>query len=232
MRLNKFIAHATGISRRQADEVIASGRVKVNDFPAQLGRSIDEQNDIVELDGRRLAMPISSTTIIMNKPVGYVCSRRAQGKGVKTIYELLPDKYKKLKTVGRLDKDSSGLIMLTDDGDLAFRLTHPKFHKEKQYLVTLNLPLSSTDERLISTKGVEIGDGLSKLGLRPLDDSRTKWRVTMSEGRNRQIRRTFAAVGYAVTKLHRVKFGDYEIGSLKAGEMREIGPADSAKPTQ
>lgn len=222
MRLNKYIAHATGVSRRQADEIIESGSVSVNGATAGLGCSINEDTDVVLLGGKVLKLPKEATTILMNKPVGYVCSRRAQGKGVKTIYELLPDEYKTLKTVGRLDKDSSGLIMLTDDGDLAFQLTHPKYHKEKQYLVALDKNLSVTDERLISDNGVEIGDGLSRLGLECLNNNRHTWRVTMSEGRNRQIRRTFAALGYTVVKLHRIKFGEYEIGELKAGEVRRI----------
>ena len=222
MRLNKYIAHATGVSRRQADEIIESRSVSVNGVTAGLGRSINEDTDVVLLGGKVLKLPKEATTILMNKPVGYVCSRRAQGKGVKTIYELLPDEYKTLKTVGRLDKDSSGLIMLTDDGDLAFQLTHPKYHKEKQYLVALDKNLSVADERLISDNGVEIGDGLSRLGLECLNNNRHTWRVTMSEGRNRQIRRTFAALGYTVVKLHRIKFGEYEIGELKAGEVRRI----------
>lgn len=222
MRLNKYIAHATGVSRRQADEIIESGSVSVNGATAGLGRSINEDTDVVLLGDKVLKLPKEATTILMNKPVGYVCSRRAQGKGVKTIYELLPDEYKTLKTVGRLDKDSSGLIMLTDDGDLAFQLTHPKYHKEKQYLVALDKNLSVTDDRLISDNGVEIGDGLSRLGLECLNNNRRTWRVTMSEGRNRQIRRTFAALGYTVVKLHRIKFGEYEIGELKAGEVRRI----------
>lgn len=222
MRLNKYIAHATGVSRRQADEIIESGSVSVNGATAGLGRSINEDTDVVLLGGKVLKLPKEATTILMNKPVGYVCSRRAQGKGVKTIYELLSDEYKTLKTVGRLDKDSSGLIMLTDDGDLAFQLTHPKYHKEKQYLVALDKNLSVTDDRLISDNGVEIGDGLSRLGLECLNNNRHTWRVTMSEGRNRQIRRTFAALGYTVVKLHRIKFGEYEIGELKAGEVRRI----------
>lgn len=222
MRLNKYIAHATGVSRRQADEIIESGSVSVNGATAGLGRSINEDTDVVLLGDKVLKLPKEATTILMNKPVGYVCSRRAQGKGVKTIYELLSDEYKTLKTVGRLDKDSSGLIMLTDDGDLAFQLTHPKYHKEKQYLVALDKNLSVTDDRLISDNGVEIGDGLSRLGLECLNNNRHTWRVTMSEGRNRQIRRTFAALGYTVVKLHRIKFGEYEIGELKAGEVRRI----------
>ena len=135
MRLNKFIAHASGVSRREADNLIDAGSVLVNGKKAQLGCYIDPVNDIVFVNGKKLVMPKVNTTIMLNKPVGYVCSRNAQAKGVETVYALLPDKLKSLKTVGRLDKDSSGLILLTNDGDLAHRLTHPSFAKNKEYIV-------------------------------------------------------------------------------------------------
>lgn len=161
----------------------------------------------------------------MNKPVGYVCSRKRQGENP-TIYELLPEKYQKLKTVGRLDKDSSGLILLTNDGDFAFKMTHPSFRKTKVYHVELNRDLEPLHQQMISEYGIKLEDGVSKLGLTRLDDensmSRKKFEVTMSEGRNRQIRRTFAALGYRVVKLHRIEFGNYALGSLKPGEIEEI----------
>ena len=125
MRLNKFIAHATDMSRREADQLIANGRVLVDGQTAALGKDIDEATQLVSLDGKTLALPTSYTTIMLNKPIGYVCSRNAQAKDAKTVYELLPSQLRKLKTVGRLDKDSSGLILLTDDGDFAQKLTHP-----------------------------------------------------------------------------------------------------------
>ena len=158
---------------------------------------------------------------MLNKPVGYVSSRKAQGE-VPTLYELLPEKYQKLKTVGRLDKNSSGLILLTNDGDFAFKHTHPKFYKLKTYLVELDQTLAPLHQQEISDFGIHLEDGLSKLFLTKLDKGRLKWQVEMSEGRNRQIRRTFAALGYKVVKLHRIEFGNYQLGDLKTGEFKLV----------
>ena len=172
-------------------------------------------------NGSKVGGDVSYLYLAINKPVGYLCSRRSQGD-FPTIYELLPEKYQKLKTVGRLDRDSSGLILLTNDGDFAFQATHPQFHKTKIYEVELDRALEPLHQQEISDFGIEIGDGVSKLGLTRLDDSRKKWRVEMSEGRNRQIRRTFAALGYEVIKLHRIQFGKYMLGGLKSGQFEEV----------
>ena len=158
----------------------------------------------------------------MNKPRGYVCSRKKQGEN-ETIYAILPKKYHSLKPVGRLDKDSSGLLLLTNDGDFAFRMTHPKFRKIKEYLVELDAPLAPLHQQMIADFGINLPDGKSQLGLERLDDERKKWKVSMSEGRNRQIRRTFAAVGYEVCKLHRMVFGAYFLPEdLLNGEFIEV----------
>ncbi len=221
-RLNKFIARATGLSRRQADQVISEHRVKVNGQVARIGQSVST-SDTVQLDDNELRLPAKRTLLLLNKPVAYVCSRRAQAANVRTIYQLLPPKYQALKTVGRLDKDSSGLILLTDDGDLAQLLTHPSHAKQKQYQVQLDRPLSSVHRQMISDFGLELADGLSRLTLSQLSPDRTCWQVTMIEGRNRQIRRTFSALGYQPVSLHRTKFGDYDLpDDLPAGKWRQI----------
>jgi 23S rRNA pseudouridine2605 synthase len=151
-----------------------------------------------------------------------VCSRRSQGDN-KTIYELLPAEYHKLKTVGRLDKDSSGLILLTNDGDFALRMTHPRYSKIKVYNVRLSRDLEPLHQQMISDFGVTLEDGQSQLSLsRMYDESRKEWVVTMSEGRNRQIRRTFEALGYSVKKLHRIQFGNYSLGDMKRGEYKPV----------
>lgn len=225
MRLNKYIALATGVSRREADDLIASGVVAVNGEQAKLGEPVDE-NAKVAVRGQLVQLPESRTVIVLNKPIGYVCSRNAQAMGVQTVYALLPDKYKKLKTIGRLDKDSSGLIMLTNDGDLAFRLTHPKFAKTKQYLVTINKTLEPLHQQMINDFGVNLPDGRSQLGLEKLNDNRREWRVVMHEGRNRQIRRTFAALGYTVIKLHRTDFDNISLSGLKPGKFIELTEAE------
>ena len=222
MRLNKFIAHATDISRREADELIRTGNVVVNGKAADLGCDVDPNDDTVTVNNQLVKLPTEHTTIMLNKPVGYVCSRNAQAKGVKTIYELLPDQYKALKTVGRLDKDSTGLILLTDDGDLAHQLTHPSFAKTKEYIVELDHALAPLHQQMISDFGINLDDGPSQLLLERLNDERTKFNITIHEGRNRQIRRTFAALGYQVKSLHRTTFGPYALGDLASGKWSAL----------
>lgn len=222
MRLNKFIAHATGISRREADELIRTGNVVVNGKAADLGCDVDPNDDTVTVNNQLVKLPTEHTTIMLNKPVGYVCSRNAQARGVKTIYELLPDQYKALKTVGRLDKDSTGLILLTNDGDLAHQLTHPSFAKTKEYIVELDHALAPLHQQMISDFGIDLDDGPSQLLLERLNDERTKFNITMHEGRNRQIRRTFAALGYQVKSLHRTTFGPYTLGDLASGKWSAL----------
>ena len=221
IRLNKFLAEKVGLSRREADNLIADGKVLVNQQPAVLGARISETDEII-CDGKIISTKKPEYIYLMlNKPVGYVSSRKAQGE-VPTLYELLPEKYQKLKTVGRLDKNSSGLILLTNDGDFAFKHTHPKFYKLKTYLVELDQTLAPLHQQEISDFGIHLEDGLSKLFLTKLDEDRLKWQVEMSEGRNRQIRRTFAALGYKVVKLHRIEFGHYKLGDLKTGEFKLV----------
>lgn len=217
MRINKFVALASGVSRRKADLFIKQGRVLINSVVADLTSRVDD-SDVISLDGQTLKKPDSCTTIILNKPAGYICSKN--GQGGKTIYELLPDNLQNLKTMGRLDKDSSGLILLSNDGDLAHTLTHPSFSKEKIYELTLDKALSKTDARRIE-KGIELEDGVSKLKLEQLSNP-ADWRVTMNEGRNRQIRRTFEVIDYRVDRLHRTNFGSYKLGDLKEGEFKNV----------
>ena len=223
IRLNKFLAEKIGLSRREADNFIADGKVSVNGETAVLGTRITP-NDKVVVDGNEITVSTPEYIYLMlNKPEGYVSSRKRQGE-TPTLYELLPEKYQKLKTVGRLDKNSSGLILLTNDGNFAFTHTHPKFYKLKTYVVELDRALEPLHQQEISDFGIQLEDGPSKLFLSKLSDDRKKWQVEMSEGRNRQIRRTFAALGYEVMKLHRIEFGSYQLGDLKSGDFREIKP--------
>jgi 23S rRNA pseudouridine2605 synthase len=219
MRVNKYVALATGMSRRAADATIAAGRVRINDQPAGTGSQVTDE-DAVYLDNS-LITPLVKTTLIMNKPVGYVVSR--DGQGSRTIYDLLPINYDNLKPVGRLDKDTSGLLLLTNDGDLANTLTHPSKQKLKIYQVKLHKPLQPLHRQMIADYGVQLYDGPSKFELDRLKDGdETGWQITMSEGRNRQIRRTFEALGYTVTALHRTQFGPYTVSDLKPGTFRQL----------
>lgn len=220
MRINKFVALATGLSRRKADDLVARGDIMVNGTPASAGLDIAE-TDSVTINGRVIKAPRESTTIVLNKPAGYVVSR--DGQGSKTIYDLLPPQYQSLKPVGRLDKDSSGLLVLTDDGNLAHQLTHPSFQKTKIYEAKLDKPLEPLHHQIINDLGISLEDGISKLQLsRQQDGDNTRWIVTMHEGRNRQIRRTFAALGYTVTALHRTHFGPYHLGKIASGTSARL----------
>lgn len=226
MRLNIFLAQHTRLSRRAADKAIEQGKVDVNGLKPALGQLIT-LTDTVQFEGR-IIKPESKkiTTIMLNKPVGYVCSRNGQGS--KTIYDLIPNELQYLKAVGRLDKDSSGLILLTNNGQLAHELTHPSYQKTKVYEITLDKTLAPLHQQIISDKGINLEDGPSKLVLENIDNSRVHWQVTMREGRNRQIRRTFAALGYKVVALHRISFGSYELqprnldSEFKDGDYRII----------
>lgn len=196
--------------------MIEQGKVTVNSQVATLGARFNE-GDTIAVGGKPLGQEAALQYLLLNKPTGYVCSRKAQGDSP-TIYAILPKEFHHLKPVGRLDRDSSGLILLTNDGDFAYRMTHPKFAKTKIYSVRLDRELEPLHQQMVSDYGVHLEDGPSKLLLERLrDDNRKEWRVIMSEGRNRQIRRTFASLGYEVKKLHRTNFGDYSLGDMKPG---------------
>ncbi|MBQ2623134.1 rRNA pseudouridine synthase [Candidatus Saccharibacteria bacterium] len=263
LRLNKFLAERLGVSRREADELISVGKITVNGEKAVLGVRIDKKSKVC-YNNKIVPFDTEFSYFAFNKPVGYVCSRRAQGQAP-TIYTLLPEKFQKLKTVGRLDKDSSGLILLTNDGDFAFQMTHPKFRKTKTYQVELDKPLEPLHRQMISDFGVMLDDGPSRFKIikdvfpeanktsfegdpEPgkarssattpvstgvvdaprkrsfLAKAKNAYTVILTEGRNRQIRRTFAALGYKVTKLHRISFGKYELNDLKPGKYVIIEP--------
>jgi 23S rRNA pseudouridine2605 synthase len=219
MRINKFIAQATGLSRRAADAAIDEGRILLNGLAPNPGAQVTEA-DVVMLDDKPLTAEEKTLTIMLNKPVGYVCSR--DGQGSRTVYDLLPAEYHSLKPIGRLDKYSSGLLLLTNDGQLANELTHPSYGKMKTYKISLNRPLEPLNQQMINDYGVTLPDGVSKLTLEKVDEKGLDWRVRMSEGRNRQIRRTFSALDYTVNTLHRTHFGSYSLDDLKPGQTREV----------
>lgn len=218
VRLNKHLAHTLGISRREADDWIAEGRVIVDEAVARMGMVVDPAIVIIKVDGTEVSSaPHQYQYILMNKPVGYVCSRRQQGN-TPTIYQLLPKKYHHLKVAGRLDKDSCGLLLLTDDGDTILQLTHPRFGKEKVYHVRLHRPLTVEDKKRIES-GIELEDGVSRLQItansKQVGTKPDFYTVVISEGRNRQIRRTFGSLRYMVKHLERQSFGPYHLDQLE-----------------
>lgn len=209
------------MSRREADTLIDAGRVKVDGARATLGTRV-QAGQSVTIDNHAVALPTDYRYFMLHKPTGYVCSRKKQGD-TPTIFELVPPELQRLKPVGRLDKDSSGLLILTDDGDLAHQMTHPRFHKTKTYEVKLDHELAPLHRQMISDHGISLDDGVSKLQLERLTDGdETQWIVRMHEGRNRQIRRTFDALGYTVVGLHRTQFGPYILNDLRPGELLKI----------
>ena len=215
IRLNKALALRAGVSRREADDLIEQGRVTVNSRPAIVGQRVDT-SDVLAIDNSIVSHQ-NYQYIMLHKPIDYICSRKQQGD-TPTIYSLLPKELHHLKPVGRLDKDSSGLILLTNDGDFAHQMTHPSFHKTKVYEVELDKPLEPLHQQMISDYGVQLEDGTSKFLVQKEDGF---YKITMHEGRNRQIRRTFSALGYTVTKLHRIQFGKFYLKD-KRGKYSKI----------
>jgi len=218
MRLNRFLAAAGVGSRRQCDQIIAAGRVTINgqvctDFSTQ-----PAPRDHVKVDGRlvHVQTPLS---IVLNKPAGYV-STRNDAHARDTIFDLLPAKFGQLAHAGRLDAQSEGLLVLTNDGDLAQRLTHPRFKVDKEYLVTLDQTWDkSLSPRLL--KGIVLDGERARIAeLHSLGP--TRLRVILRQGINRQIRRMFEAVGYQVKHLVRVRVGSLHLGDLPRGHWRPL----------
>lgn len=218
MRINQYLARALNISRRQADELIKSGLVTKDGQVLELNYQVREQ-DKIRYNKKLVKITEPNLLIMLNKPTGYVCSR--DGQGSKTIYDLLPTKYQSLKPIGRLDKDSSGLLLLTNDGKLNQSLSHPKFAKAKVYTVGLNKSLIQSDY-LKLLNGIKLADGLSLFELDEFKENQKSWQVTIYEGRNRQIRRTFSSLGYEVENLHRINFAQYDLDNLDSGQTKEL----------
>lgn len=209
MRLNKYLSTYTDLSRRKADEVIAQGHVSVDGVVATVGNDV-KPTSVVSLNGVEI-IPTKEEpyVVLVNKPVGYVCSK--DGQGSPSVYELVEQKDRNLNIAGRLDKDSSGLVILTNDGKLLNKLTHPSFNKEKVYEVELDKELPTKHVIMLTSEGVDIGDK-RRSTFKSLESAGDKtYRVVLTEGRNRQIRRSFDALGYSVRKLHRTAIGEYSL---------------------
>jgi len=203
----------TELSRRKADRMIKAGAVKVNGQPAQVGAQISGDEQIAINGSQIIARTLQ--LVLLNKPVGYVCSTSRQDSKP-TIYELLPDTLHHLSYAGRLDADSEGLVILTNNGQLVHELTHPSFEVTRSYQVRLDRPLSADDLTGLAA-GIELEDGTSRFDEVSLV-SKSNVRVSLHEGRNRQIRRTFNSLGYEVTRLKRTKHGEYSLGDIPSGK--------------
>ena len=224
MRLQKYMAHAGVASRRKCEEIIAEGRVKVNGEVVDTQGYIVEEGDRVTVDGKKVWPVKRNTYILMNKPRGIVSSAK-DNKDRQTVLDLLSSDIRaRLYPVGRLDMDSSGLILLTDDGELTERLLHPKYEIEKTYKVTVNGLVTEEEAKELS-KGVKLKDGMTAPGEIKIIEHRnkkTRLECTIREGRNRQIRRMFESLGYEVIQLERIVFGPLKITGLGKGDYRPL----------
>lgn len=225
MRLAKYLAHAGVASRRGAEAMIAEGRVSVDGQPAgDPARDVDERNRI-EVDGRTLAGPETHVVYAVHKPVG-VLSTAHDTHGRPTVVELVREE-RRLYPVGRLDADSSGLILLTNDGELANRLTHPRYGVPKTYRARVSRgPVGDRALRALR-EGVQLEDGLTSPA-RVRRVSGDLLELTIGEGRNHQVRRMCEAVGHPVLRLERVSLGSVRLGTMAPGACRRLGEAEVA----
>lgn len=213
IRLNKFLAINLEISRRAADELISNGLVIVNSQVGHVGQKIRTKKDIVYYNGKKVDC-VKKIYYILYKPKGYICSRSKQGKSP-TIYDLID--YKNLKYAGRLDKDSEGLLLLSNDGDWIYGLTHPKFEVEKIYIVNTNSEIDLKKFISIYEKDRFIYklNKISRVGVQ-------EYKVVLTTGKKREIREIFQYNDIGITKLKRIQMGNYMLGEMKPGELREI----------
>lgn len=223
MRLNKFLSACGFASRRKCEEFIKAGRVSVNGkIVDSLGVSVDESKDKVEVDGVVATLPKDLVYLKLNKPKGYACTASDE-RGRKTIFDLVESDVR-LFNVGRLDYDTEGLIFLTNDGEFANMVTHPKFHFEKEYLVTAEGELKES-ELAVLRKGVVV-DGQrmpsAKVKFISFDGKFTKVSVVIDEGQNHQVRRMFDAIGHQIKLLKRIRIGNVRLGGLYRGKTRPM----------
>ena len=223
MRINKFLAEGGIASRRGADELIKSGVVKINKKIAKIGDEVDPYNDLITVEGRPIGLMKKYDYYIMNKPKGCVCTVK-DDRGRKTVMDLLPPSAKRLFPVGRLDYDTEGLLLFTNDGDLTFKLTHPRNEVPKTYLVKTEKPVSPDDLNRLRC-GVYI-DGVKtkKCNVKLIESTKngSKLHITITEGKNRQIRKMIQAVKNNVDFLKRIKIGDLTLSGLNRGEVRAL----------
>lgn len=225
IRLQKYFTDCGVLSRRAAEAEIAAGRVKVNGVVAEVGQKIQPGVDRVEYRGKPVLMPAHTghTYVMLNKPRGYLTSM-TDDRGRRCVTELVADVGKRIYPVGRLDLESEGFLLLTDDGDLTYKLTHPRHEIPKIYHVKLAGDVTEEEIEALS-QPIELDGYLTQpveIELVSRRDNATTLRMTLYEGRNRQIRRTCAARGYKVLRLCRVAIGDLKLGNLAPGKWRYL----------
>ena len=224
MRLQKFLARAGVASRRGSEDLMTAGRVAVNGVvTTQMGAKVDPDTDIVTVDGRTVTLSERPAYVALNKPAGYITTM-SDPRGRHTVAELVPvGKYPGLFPVGRLDRDTTGLLLFTTDGELGFSLLHPRFHVRKTYDVRVEGELDERHAEQLRA-GVMLDDGMTAPAEVMLTRSgeTSEAEITIREGRKRQVRRMFSAVGHPVIALHRVRFGPIGLGDLEPGAWRVL----------
>ncbi len=224
MRINKYIAKSTGCSRRKAEEYILSGKVKINGRVCQdLATNVLEHDDKIELDGQAITLDIPLIYLMLNKPKGLVVTRSDEYDR-RTVYSLLPPELDFVKPVGRLDKDSEGLLLLTNDGEMINKILHPKYKLEKVYQVVVAGKVNKTQLAKLR-EGIDIGDGVTQpagVYVRRNGERKTSLKFVLKEGRKRQIRRMLESVELKVLSLRRSQIGDLQLGKLPQGQWRYL----------
>ncbi len=228
MRINKYLAQCGVASRRDCDKLVADGRVTVNGRPADVGADVEE-GDVIKVDGKVVTLK-KNEYYILHKPKGYLCTV-SDDKGRKTVMDILGSSVGRVYPVGRLDYDSEGLLILTTDGELAQHLTHPSNEVPKTYVVKVEGRLTEADLNPIRS-GIEIEGGYvtKKCRAHIIETNRdfTRVEITLREGKNREIRKMFAAIGKEVTLLKRTKVGELSLRGLDRGAFRKLTPAEVA----
>ena len=226
MRINQYIAASGVTSRRKADELIEDGRVKVNGAILNSPGYHVEDGDVVEVDGVRITPAERKVYYLLNKPAGYVTST-ADKNGRPLVTDLVPDEVR-VFPVGRLDYNTTGLLILTNDGDLANALMHPSKEFNKKYLVRAQGIVTRSEAARLAA-GIDIGGfvtSTAEVDLIRHDRNSTLAEITIHEGKNRQVRRMFKAIGHPVLELCRTGLGDLTIGRLAIGQCRKLSPAE------
>jgi pseudouridine synthase len=231
IRLNKFLSQAGVASRREADKLISEGRIGVNNEIVQtLGVKIDDEKDVVTIDGRKIKPKDEFQYLMLNKPPGYLVTLKDPLQRP-TVLDLIPDLKSRVFPVGRLDFDSEGLLLLTNDGELANRLLHPRYGIKKVYEVNVkNIPERSRLQ--ILEKGIRIDNkktAPAKVRLLKTGSKSALVRIELREGRKREVRRMFKAIGHPVRELKRVRFAELSLKNLKRGQWRHLTPAEVSK---
>lgn len=227
MRIQRALARAGILSRRKAEELVANGRVTVNGQPAQVGQTVDPDRDVIKVDGERIGAASPTEWFVLHKPSGVITSRH-DPEGRRTVFDLVPAR-PGLTYVGRLDFLTEGVLLLTTDGAAAHRLTHPSHEVERTYIASV---LGEGDVAAEEARhGVELEDGVvrpRKITAAKVGRGRWDLTITISEGRNREVRRLCEALGLEVDRLVRTKFGPVELGDLESGRMRLLTKVEKA----